>query len=307
MKSEPLLDIIVCGNATLDVLCYPVDDVPRHDSIAFDQADVAPGGCASNTAIGLAALGVKVGLLARIGDDNTAGLLQRDWERFGVDTRFVRFVQGAQTGVSVGLVDSDHQPRFVHTPGANQHLHAGDIQPQQILSSGARHFHISGYFVLPALHHGLAERLALLRQHGISTSLDVVFGEGMQQPHLRTALEQALPHLDILLCNQEEARRLTGEARAERAAAALRARGVPNVIVKLGAQGCYLDDGRHPQHFPAIPVAALDTTGAGDAFAAGLLAARLDGKTLAECCRAGNRAGAHVCTRLGAIAAWLDH
>lgn len=297
--------MVVCGNVTLDVLCYPVDEVPRHDSIAFEQADVAPGGCASNTAIGLAALGVRVGLLAFTGDDNTAGLLRRDWARLGVDSRFVQRVPGAQTGVSVGLIDSQHEPRFVHTPGANRHLDAKAIHPAEIAASGARAFHISGYFVLPSLHQGLAERLSSLRRHGLTTSLDVVFGEGMQQPHLRMALEQALPHLDILLCNREEARRLTGEAQPARAAAALREGGVPNVIIKLGAQGCYLDDGQHPQHFPATPVTVHDTTGAGDAFAAGLLAALATGKSLSEACRAGNLAGAHVCRRLGAIAAWL--
>ena len=111
------MDILVLGNVTLDILCSPVDDVPRRDSIAFDDAAVTPGGCGSNTAIGLAALGVETGLIARAGDDDTADLLFRYWERVGVDTRFVRRVPGEITGVSVALVDSDHKPRFIHTTG----------------------------------------------------------------------------------------------------------------------------------------------------------------------------------------------
>ena len=66
------MDAVVFGNVTLDTLCYPVDDVPRHQSIPFDRAIVAPGGCGSNTAIGLCALGVPTALVARIGTDDAA-------------------------------------------------------------------------------------------------------------------------------------------------------------------------------------------------------------------------------------------
>jgi sugar/nucleoside kinase (ribokinase family) len=73
------LDALVFGNVTLDVICYPVNEVPRTESIAFDDVMVSPGGCGSNTAIGLAALGVPTGIVGRTGDDDAADLLFRYW------------------------------------------------------------------------------------------------------------------------------------------------------------------------------------------------------------------------------------
>ncbi len=300
----PPLQVLVCGNVTLDVLCYPVEDVPRHDSINFEQVDVAPGGCASNTAIGLAALGIRTGLLAFTGNDDSAELLFRTWERRRLDTRFVTRLTDQHTAVSVGLIDRTFQPRFVHTPGANAHLNAAAIDPAAIIASGARYFHIGGYFALPGLHRSLRERLAALRRDGVVTSLDVVFSERMRDPVLQEAFWKALPAVDMLLCNQEEALRLTREEQPQAAGRAFRSRGANAIIIKMGERGCYLEDGSRAEVFPAPAVDVVDTTGAGDAFAAGLLAALANGASLPEACRAGNRAGAQVCTRLGAIAAW---
>ena len=103
------MDAVVFGNVVFDIICYPGNDVPRHESIRFDQVALSPGGCGSNTAIGLSALKVPSGLVARTGDDEVAGMLFRYWERFGVDTRFVQRMPGLSTGTSVGLVDSDFQ------------------------------------------------------------------------------------------------------------------------------------------------------------------------------------------------------
>ena len=68
MKPKKNLDAIVFGNVTLDILCYPVNEVPRHESISFEDVTVSPGGCGSNTAIGLAALGIPTGIVARAGE-----------------------------------------------------------------------------------------------------------------------------------------------------------------------------------------------------------------------------------------------
>jgi len=118
------MDAVVFGNVTLDVICFPINDVPRQESISFDQVAVYPGGCASNVAIGLAALGIPSALVAKTGDDDSAAMLYQYWERVGVETHFVHRMPNIPTAVSIGLVDSDFQPRFVHTPGANGKLGA---------------------------------------------------------------------------------------------------------------------------------------------------------------------------------------
>lgn len=300
------LDAIVFGNVTLDILCYPVNEVPRYESIAFEQVTVSPGGCGSNTAVGLASLGVPTGLVARTGDDEQAEMLYRYWQRVGLDTRFVQRTPGRSTGTSVGLIDDQFQPRFIHTSGANRGLDASAIAPQVLADHGARFFHIAGFFVLPNLFEQVAEKLAELRTLGLNTSLDVVFNVRMKDPKLRQALWAALPQLDYFIANEQEAMRLTGEEDPRRAAAELQARGANTVIIKLGADGCYaLGPGFNGQ-VPADTVEVVDTTGAGDAFAAGLIAALASGANLEQACAAGNRAGGRICTQLGAIAAWLN-
>jgi sugar/nucleoside kinase (ribokinase family) len=300
------MDAIVFGNVTLDIICYPVNEVPRYESIAFEDVTVSPGGCGSNTAIGLAALGIPTGIVARTGDDDTADLLFRYWERVGVDPFFVKRTPGVATGTSIGLIDDHFQPRFIHTSGANRGLTADVIDPLAYAARGVKFTHIAGFFVLPNLFNQVADKLDQLQKLGITTSLDVVFNVRMDDPKLREALWAALPHLDYFIANDHEATRLTGEKDYTKAAVVLRERGACSVIIKLGGEGCFVYSPAFSGIVPATKVNVVDTTGAGDAFAAGFIAGLVRGCELRDACKAGNRAGGKVCTRLGAIAAWLD-
>ncbi len=298
------MDAVVVGNATLDVICFPVDDVPRHDSISFERSVVSPGGCGSNAAIGLCALGVSTALVAVLGDDDAAFLVERYWERLGLDRRFIRHAAGCQTGTSVGLVDSQRQPRFVHTTGANARLGAGDVPIDEIIACGARALHIAGYFVLPGLlDQRLPQVLAKARQAGLQTTLDVVNSPRMSDP---STLWPNLPEIDVFLCNAVEAQRITGLSDPALAAADLRRRGAQAVVVKLGADGCWLDSPQHQQKIPGLPENVVDTTGAGDAFCAGLVAAMLNGDDLLQACEAANSAGRRMVSTLGAVAGWFN-
>jgi sugar/nucleoside kinase (ribokinase family) len=298
------MDVIVFGNVVFDVICFPVDEVPRHESIRFEQVALSPGGCGSNAAIGLAALGIPTGLVAHAGEDDAAEMLFRYWNRFGLDTRFVQRIPGKSTGTSIGLVDSDYQPRFVHTSGANATLTAADIHPQVFAETGARFFHIAGFFVLPNLFEDVGKKLAELQSLGITTSLDVVFNVRMDDPQQQQTLWEMMPYLNYFLANAHEAFRLTGEDDFEKAATKLKDRGAQNVVIKLGSKGCYALSESYTGVVPGLNVDVIDTTGAGDAFAAGLIAAFSKGADLKSACKAGNQAGAWVCTKLGAIAAW---
>lgn len=299
------MEAVVVGNVTLDVICFPVDAVPRHDSIRFERTAISPGGCGSNVAVGLAALAVETALVAYLGDDEPRELVEATWARVGLDTRYVRCVSGAPFAVSVGLVDRQAQPRFIHTSGANAALTAEDLRPETWVTEGARALHIGGYFVLPRLMGAsVAEALARARSEGLHTSLDVV--DNPQLAERPDALWPCLPHLDVFLCNEREARRLTGERDPQNAAKVLQGHGASAVVIKVGQSGCWLFAGDGTTHIPAAPVEVVDTTGAGDAFAAGLIAARLQGDSWSEACRAGNRAGGKVVSRLGAVTAWLE-
>ncbi len=305
MPSSPPLDLLVLGNVALDVLCYPVDDVPRHASLRFERSDLQPGGCGSNTAIGLAALGARTGLVASVGGDEAALLARRYWERVGVDTRFVRTFPAESTGLSVVLLDSALQPRFIHTPGANSLLDTASLDAAAWQASGARFLHVAGFFLLEGLlENDFGEFLGRLRGRGWKVTLDVALSPNMADP---APLWAALPHLSVFLCNRGEAEALTGERETPQAAEILRERGAPAVVVKLGEAGCWLDS---PEFRGAIPVPeplpeVVDTTGGGDAFCAGLAAGLLRGESLPQACNSGHRAAARVVQHFGAVRAWL--
>jgi sugar/nucleoside kinase (ribokinase family) len=305
---NPVLKAAVFGNATLDILCYPVDDVPRNNSISFERSAISPGGCGSNVAIGLRALKVRTCLITRVGQDLAGEIDLRTWKEWGIDCRFVKKEAQRTTGISIGLVDHAFQPRFVHTSGANASLSVDDLDVKSLVANGVKWLHIAGFYVLPGLLDGrLGPALKTAVGLGLRTSLDVV-----ESPSMREAghLWPCLPYLDIFLCNQQEAQLLTGMAEPLQAADFLHAHGAKTVIIKAGDQGCwlsstgYVNGGLLQSRVPGIEVPVVDTTGAGDAFAAGLIAAILGGKGILEACQAANQAGGRVVTDLGAISAW---
>jgi len=299
------MQAVVFGNATLDVLCFPVEDVPRHESIAFERGIVSPGGCGSNVAVGLCAMGIETALVARLGMDDAAKLIELTWKKIGLDCRFVKKDPQSNTAISIGLVDQDLQPRFVHMPGANAKLTVDDVDISVYANEGARSFHIGGYFVLPGiLDDRLEGTLANAQYRGLITSLDVVQSPRMDHPE---HLWPCFPYLDIFLCNADEATRITGLDGPSRAARALREKGVKSVIVKLGADGCWIENDRHSIRLPAARTQVVDTTGAGDAFAAGLIAGLLKGSDLVSACRFANESGARIASAFGCISAWLKN
>jgi sugar/nucleoside kinase (ribokinase family) len=298
------MQAVVLGNITLDVLCYPVEEVPRFESITFDQSVVSPGGCGSNVAVGLSALGVSTALVGWIGTDTAAGMITHTWDLVGLDYHYVHQDAELQTAVSVGLIDKQCQPRFIHTPGANSLLTADDLKVSELSKQGVRAIHVAGYFVLPGLlNDHLQEPLCEAKSRGILTSLDVVRSPNMDQPQFLWPL---MPYLDIFLCNAYEASHLSEENDPVEAARKLRSYGVDIVIVKLGAEGCWIEGAGISQQVPGLPVEIVDTTGAGDAFAAGLIASLLNESDLISACHSANQAGALVAADYGCISAWLN-
>jgi len=297
------MDVVIIGNVTLDVVCYPVEDVPRFDSLAFERSIVSPGGCGSNVAIGLAAQGVDVSLVANCGSDDTAKILLATWQRWGIDMQYVRQIGGLPTAVSVALVDRQMQPRFVHAPGSNSSLTADFIDIPSYVSQGAKILGVAGFFILLGFLDGkLADKLFEARQAGLLTILDVVHSPRMVKPDI---LWPILPGLDVFLCNIQEAELLTGKTDPVAAANIFYTSGARNVIVKLGKGGCLLLNHLGHIFIPGINVPdVVDTTGAGDAFAAGLMAGLVRGLSIEDACLVGNQAGARIVTELGTVQAW---
>ncbi|MDD3169477.1 MAG: PfkB family carbohydrate kinase, partial [Eubacteriales bacterium] len=117
---------------------------------------------------------------------------------------------------------------------------------------------------------------------------------------------EALPYLDYFLPNAEEAAMLTGLEDPDEMADCLLQYGVKNVTIKLGKKGCFIKNGQERYHIPAFPAEAVDTTGAGDNFAAGFITAVLDGMELEACGIFANAAAAASTESVGAVGGVRD-
>ena len=255
------------------------------------------GGCAANTAIGLARLGVSVAALGRVGADGFGDFLLRTLLAAGVETRSMVCGGAEATSATMVAVDADGERTFLHYPGANAAFTAADVDWAVIEAAGL--LHLGGPFLLPRfMGDDCAAVLRRAKQLGKTTTLDTVWdatGRWM------SVLEPSLPYVDYLLPSWEEARRLTGQEEPSSIGQAFLDRGVGCVGLKLGAQGCYIRTASGVEIvLPAFSVAAVDALGAGDAWAAGFVCGLTQGWELARVARFANAVGACAVQALGA-------
>jgi sugar/nucleoside kinase (ribokinase family) len=288
-------EVVCLGILVADVLARPVDDVPWGSLGLVDEVVLRGGGCALNTASALVRLGVSATVVGKVGADTFGDFLIGLMDERGVDRRGVVRDASVPTSATVGLVPGSGERTFLHSYGANAQLRCDDVD--LALLDEARCLHIAGALVLEALDgEPLAELLADARTRGLLTSLDTVFDATGHW----SRVEPSLPHLDVAMPGIAEAQAISGESDPAAVAAWFRAHGVGTVALTMGAEGCYVAGDGFEGHVPAPDVAAVDGTGAGDAFAAGLLAALLGGRPLEEAARLACAEGARATTALGA-------
>ena len=290
-------DVFCVGNSVADVLARPVDHLaPSGTSQPLDDVLLAAGGNSFNTAVALARLGVRVRVATAVGDDNFGHFLREQLRAEGIEDSGMITLAGGKTSTSIVLVEASGERRFLHLRGVGRLLSGEHIDWRQV--EGARVFHCASVFALPRFDEtALAPALERAREMGCLTSVNIcwdVHGRWMK------VLQPALAYTDFIFPNRAEGQQLTGESEPAGIAARLRELGAKTVVVKLGAAGCYIESAEGSFTAPGFPVQPVDTTGAGDCFAAGFLAAICRGRSLAEAARYANAVGAMVTLNLGA-------
>jgi ribokinase len=256
--------VVVVGDLCTDVVALlagePAPGSDRPAAIA-----TRGGGAGANVAAHLAALGTPVVLAGCVGDDLPGQALCRDLAGAGV-TLAVRTVPGTPTGTIISLVEPGGERSMLADRGANLALQPGDVP---VPATGG-HLHLSGYTLLD--DGGRAAGLSALagaRAAGCTVSVD----PASTGPLTAYGVDRWLADTaaaTLLLPNAAEARLLTGYTDPASAARALAVRH-PVVVVSLGADGALWASGDALVHRPAHPAVVVDTTGAGDAFTAGVL------------------------------------
>jgi dehydrogluconokinase len=294
------LDVVAFGEAMLMLVADQPG--PIEDATSFVKRTA---GAETNVAIGLARLGLKVGWVSRLGTDSMARYLLGALQREGVDCSHVVCDPAQRTGFQFkGRVAGGGDPPIeYHRQGSA----ASQFRPEQIdvpWLSSARHLHATGVFAaLSDNCHATAQRsLKLMRAAGRTISFD---------PHLRPTLWSSPERMretinglaaqaDWVLPGIEEGRFLTGADTAQGIARFYRDRGSRLVVVKLGPDGAYFDGEGGNGFVAGYPVKqVVDTVGAGDGFAVGVISALLEGRGVGDAVRRGAWIGARAVQVLG--------
>ena len=291
------VDVVCLGILVADVIARPVDSLPASGSLGFvDDVALRGGGCALNTSSALVRLGLRGAAMGKVGADPFGDFIVSLLDERGVDRRGVLRDEEAPTSATVVLVSGDGERTFLHVPGADAALRAEELDPE--LLYGGRCLHVAGALVLEELDgEPLAAILAEAKRRGLLTSLDTVWDASGRWSRVEPCLE----HLDVIVPGLGEAQAISGEDDPGRAAAWFRARGVGSVALTMGPAGCHAAGDGFEGVVAAPHVRAVDGTGAGDAFAAGLLYGTLAGWGLERSARLACAAGALATTAVGAF------
>ena len=300
------IEVVGLGALNIDHL-YQVERILDDGEAVVSKAKSSPGGSAANTIYGLAKLGVNTGFAGVVGDDAEGEILVQDFQKVGVDASQIRVKRRARTGSVLCLSDKLGKRSLYVIPGANNLLTIGDLDLTYI--NQAKWLHLSSF----ADDRQFKVLLKLVAS--LDSSTKVSFAPGVL--HSIKKMETLSPILNrthLLFVNQREIQHLTGENIIAGAESCLK-QGCHIVVVTLGkgirldlrhrtvTAVCYIRDAENEYAIKPSSqdtVSEIDTTGAGDAFAAGFLYGLLKGKGLSECGSLGDIVARFSLTKLGA-------
>jgi sugar/nucleoside kinase (ribokinase family) len=317
--TQPALDIVAIGDALVDVIAtcdeaFLVEhglpkglmqllDADSADRLyaAMGNAREMSGGSAANTMAGIAAMGGNAAFIGQVADDQLGEIFRHDMRALGVrfDTPPLNSGSMHPTGRCLILVTPDTQRTMNTCPGASHRLAAGALDEELIAAASI--LMLEGYLWGPELPRKAMQRAievarAAGRKVAFTLSESVCIAD-RREGMLRVIRDGSV---DLLFANEHEAMQLTGSTNLGEALDSLSPQ-VPTLVITRGADGALgLEDGKAVE-VPAAPVAkVVDTTGAGDLFAAGFLAARCRGHDMRKCLQTGAIAAAEIISHFGA-------
>lgn len=315
--TEARLDVLTIGNAIVDVIADATDSFLEAEGLTKNSmrlidaeeaerlyAHMGParevsGGCAGNTAAGIAALGGRAGFVGQVAPDQLGTFYRHDLTAAGVEFTTPALDVGVPTARSMILVTPDGHRTMNTFLGAAQHLPASALDEQQIRDSAA--IYLEGYLWDPE-----TPRYAMIRAievaRAASRKVAFTLSDTFCIDRHRDGFNQLIDggRIDILFANEAEIQALAGVPHLESAVEAVR-RKVETLVVTRGEKGALATVGSERVDVPAEPIAeVVDTTGAGDLFAAGFLFGYTGGKSLEQSLRLGAIAAAEVIQHYGA-------
>lgn len=284
----PTPRVTVVGSLVMD-LVFRAERRPRPgETLLGNGFEMFLGGKGFNQAIGCRRLGAEVTMVGRVGRDRFGQQFLEQCRSEAVDAEFVFEDAEAGTGVASPVIFADGQNSIIGVPRANMRLTTDDVDAAEDRIARSDVLMLQ-FEVTPAASKRAAE---IARRHGTTVLLDPAPVHGQAE-------SREWP-IDYLVPNEVEAAMLTKGGGPEEWGRTLLDSGVRAVVISLGARGALAVSSRGVRELPALPVDVLDSTGAGDAFRAGLAVRLAEGATTDDAVRFANACGALACTVLGA-------
>jgi sugar/nucleoside kinase (ribokinase family) len=284
------IDCLSVGILVVDHLCSPIPRMPAAGELVMsDRLPLSIGGCASNTAMDLARVGVKVGIVGCVGRDPFGKFVIETLRSAGVETSGVRELDNAETSGTLIINVKGEDRRYIHTAGANAVMSAADVPLDRVRQ--AKVLYVGGYLLMPSLEgpDGLAAVFQEAQKAGVKTVLDVVVpARGDHWPKF----EHVLRYTDVFLPNDHESSLITGLTDPLAQAEKFRAAGARTVVITQGERGTLLVSNRQKIRASVYPIEYIGGAGSGDAFDAGYIAGMLAGEDEIGCLKWGSALGA---------------
>lgn len=292
---------IACvGILVADVIVEPVNAYPDKGVLEkVNSITVHNGGNAMTASINLKKLGVESSIVGMVGNDMFGDFLRQKLDAANVDTRALKTSADTQTSASVLMIDKTGERSFFHCVGTNAVFSINDIDFDVINECDI--VFVTGTFLLT--HFDGAETMKFLKkckEMGKTTMLDVCWDSSGSWGKL---LDMSMPYIDYLMPSIDEAVCIAGKNDPDEIADAFVSKGATNVIIKLGSEGSYLRKSGETKgkKFPSFKVSNVaDTTGAGDSFCSGFIAAFANDTPLEDCMIFANAVGAMSVMEKGA-------
>ena len=287
--------LVLVGSVLVDILLY-VDRLPEHGGDRLAEQSIIASGGGMNVLVGAARLGMPVAYAGRVGDGAMGRQVRSDLESQDIPLLLPQ-VRGEDTGFDIGLVEPTGERTFITSPGTESRLLPADLEA--IPLSGADAVYLSGYELCYPISGFSLERWLTSLDPQIWLALD----PGPLAAEIPAGrLSRVLARTTIFTSNAREAFLLTGQNSMPAAASQLGERVAADgwAIVRVGEQGCWISPGGGPSlYIPGRPTQAVDTTGAGDAHTAALLARLAAGDDVPAAARVANIAASLSVERRG--------
>ncbi len=291
MPNDDLLKTLGLQKGSMQLVDKEFSDRALEKIQHMKRSEVS-GGSAANTICGLACLGVETAFVGKVGRDHLGDVFRADLEHYGIKPLLQYSTD--ETGLALALVSPDSERTFATYLGAAIGLEPADLTANMF--SGYTHLYIEGYLVQ---HHGLIRQaVELAKECGLDVVLDLasfnVVADNLD--FLRFLVKE---YADVVFANAEEAKIFTNGKSPEEALNEI-AQDCWIAVVKVGKSGSLVQNGQNMYHIPAMPVNCIDTTGAGDLYAAGFMYGLLNDLSLPLCGEVGSILAGKVIEVIGA-------